>query len=227
MLHKTRGLVLNFIRYRETSIIVRIYTEDLGLQSYLINGVRSSAKGSAKIALYQPLTPLDMVVYQNDKTNLQRIREARCTEPYTSLPFSVKKNGLALFITELLSKSLKSDEPNPDLFRFLNSSIHTLDNLEGNYQNFHLQFMLKLTRFMGIAPPDAGAFLEEVMAFAAGASEGKTIIQNLMDAPYGTPMGLNIDGRRHLLQLIIRYYEQHVPGFGELKSLPVLQEIAG
>ena len=154
MLQKTKGIVLSHIRYRETSIIVRIYTEALGMQSYIVNGVRSSGNaraGGSRMGLYQPLTLLDLVVYYQEKSNLQRVKEIRCSEPFMHLPMDFQKTGIALFLTEMLSKSLKGEESNPALFQFLHSSIRVLDTQEEGAQNFHLQFLLKLSRYLGFA----------------------------------------------------------------------------
>ena len=105
MLYKTQGIVLNYIKYRETSIIVRIYTESFGLASYIINGVRSK-KARHKIAFFQPLTLLDMVVYHKRNAKLNRVSELKCKEPLMDLPTNIKKSSIAIFITEILIKSL-------------------------------------------------------------------------------------------------------------------------
>ncbi len=122
MLHKTRGIVLNYIRYRETSIIVKIYTEEFGLQTYIENGVRSS-RSRNKIALFQPLTLLDLIVYHRDNGSIMRISEIKCNTPFQTLPYQFVKTGIALFITEVLTKSLKEESGNPDMFWFLFQSI--------------------------------------------------------------------------------------------------------
>ena len=97
MLHKTKGIVLNFVKFKETSVIVKIYTEKFGLQSYIENGVRSS-KSKNKIALFQPLTQLELVVYHDPKKEINRISEIRCILPYKSIPFEIKKSRNALRI---------------------------------------------------------------------------------------------------------------------------------
>lgn len=228
MLHKTRGIVLSYIRYRETSIIVKIYTEALGLQSYIINGVRSSGNarsGGSRMALYQPLTLLDLVVYYQDKASLQRIKEIKCSEPYLYLPADFQKTGIVLFLTELLGKALKGEESNPALFQFLNSSLHMLDTMQEGVQNFHLQFLLKLSRYLGFATPTARDFLEEVDPYISADVVDHEAVERLLQEPYGSPIPLNGERRRHVLQLILQFYRLHVAEFGELKSLPVLQEM--
>ncbi len=82
MLIKTRGIVLSYLKYRETSIIARIYTERLGVQSYVVNGVRK-AKPPGRIALFQPFTLLELVAYvARGSGGLTRLSEFRCAEPF-------------------------------------------------------------------------------------------------------------------------------------------------
>ena len=96
MILKTRGIVFRFTKFRETSIIVTIFTETFGLQSYIVNGVRSKTAKN-RIALYQPLTLLNLVVYHRDNANIERIREISCLYPYRTLMSDVKKSTLAMF----------------------------------------------------------------------------------------------------------------------------------
>ncbi|EMR03617.1 DNA repair protein RecO [Cesiribacter andamanensis] len=230
MLQKTKGIVLSYIRYRETSIIVKIYTEVLGLQSYIVNGVRSSGNaksGGGRMGLYQPLTLLELVVYHQERANLHRIREIKCPEPFVYLPMDFQKTGIVLFLTELLSKSLKSEEPNPVLYQFLHHSIHVLDGQQEGVQNFHLQFLLKLSRYLGFATPTADDFLEEVSPYISADAIDREAVERLLLEPYGAPIPLNGERRRHVLQMILQFYRLHVADFGDLKSLPVLQEMQG
>jgi DNA repair protein RecO (recombination protein O) len=161
MLHKTRGIVLNYIRFRETSIIVKIYTEEFGLQTYIENGVRSS-RSRNKIALFQPLTLLDLVVYHRDNGSIMRISEIKCNTPFQTLPYQFVKTGIALFITEVLTKSLKEESGNPDMFWFLFQSILFLDTQPEAYENFPIQFLLKLSRYLGFAPQQAKELMEQI-----------------------------------------------------------------
>ncbi|AHM61641.1 DNA repair protein RecO [Flammeovirgaceae bacterium 311] len=228
MLHKTRGIVLSHIRYRETSIIVKIYTEALGLQSYIVNGVRSSGNarsGGSRMGLYQPLTLLELVVYYQDKAGLQRIKEIKCSDPFMQLPMDFQKTGIAMFLTEMLGKVMKGEESNPQLFQFLHSSIRILDSQQGGVQNFHLQFLLKLSGYLGFATPSADDFLVEVGPYISADATDREAVERLLLEPYGSSIPLNGERRRHVLQLILQFYRLHVADFGELKSLPVLQEM--
>ena len=161
MLHKTRGLVLSYIRYRETSVIVRIYTEAYGLQSYIENGVRSS-RGRNKIALFQPLTLLDLVVYHKEQGGIQRISEVRVSPPYRSIPFELSKATMALFVAEVLGRVLREEESNPALFDFLRESLLWLDAAGEHFENFHLWFLWQLSFYLGFQPESARQLAEEL-----------------------------------------------------------------
>ena len=177
------------------------------------------------MGLYQPLTLLDLVVYYQDKTNLQRIKEIKCSELFTELHGDFQKMSIGLFLTEMLGKSLKGEESNPAMFQFLHSSMHMLDTQQEGVQNFHLQFLLKLSRYLGFATPTADDFLEEVGPYISADAIDREAVERLLLEPYGSPIPLNGERRRHVLQLILQFYRLHVADFGELKSLPVLQEM--
>src|SRR5690349_14850910 len=148
MIFKTRGIVFRFTKFKETSIIVTIFTEAFGLQSYIVNAVRSkSAKN--KIALYQPLTLLNLVVYHREHANIERIKEISCLYPYRSLTSDVKKSTLAIFLNELLNKTVKDESHIAEVFEFICNSLISLDTIPTRYENFHLIFMLKLSRYLG------------------------------------------------------------------------------
>jgi len=151
MIYNTRGIVLHHLKYSETSVIAKIYTELFGLQSYLINGVRSK-KATIKANILQPLSLVDMVVYHKEKSRLQRIREVSGNPPFSSIPYDIAKSSIALFIAEILYKSIREEEANTNLFEFLFHSIHILDLTAGNCANFHLLFMLQLTKHLGFYP---------------------------------------------------------------------------
>ncbi len=116
MIAKTKGIVLRSIKYGETSLVVTMITELFGLQSYLVNGVRTiSKKGSSKASLFQPAAILDLVAYHNEFSNLQRLREYKWEFLYQHILSDVRKNAVAIFMIELLTKCLKQPEANPEL----------------------------------------------------------------------------------------------------------------
>jgi DNA repair protein RecO (recombination protein O) len=226
MLQKTRGLVLNFLRYRETSVIVHIYTEEFGIQSYIENGVRSS-KGRNKAALFQPLTLLDLVVYHKEKGGIQRLSEAKISHPFRSIPFEFAKSSIGLFLTEMLSKTLKEESSNPPLFHFLTDSVLWLDEATAGYENFHLVFLLQLAAFLGFAP-DSGIQIADQLrehGLPVFDDEALRLLDALTTATYDRSPTMGRAMRNYLLELLLKFYDLHLDGLGEIKSLPVLQEV--
>lgn len=240
MLIKTRGIVLSYLKYRESSIIARVYTEQRGVQSYLVNGVRR-AKPPGRIALFQPLTLLELVAYvpRQGGGTLTRLAEFRCAEPFRSLPYDVRKSSVALFLSEVLSKSVREEEENASLFRFLHDSILAFDQQDVGVENFALLFLLHLTDYLGFGIR-TGAELTDQVAMAgpvagSGFSSGPATLRlrefehyfdELLQAP-ATSTIPNGQVRRELLAVIIRYYQLHVEGLGEVKSLEILSEVLG
>lgn len=230
MLHKTRGIALSYIRYRETSIIAKIYTEAFGIQSYIVNGVRSSRSKSNRIALFQPLTLLDMVVYHKDRAenSLYRISELKPRIPFRSLPFDVIKSSLALFVTEILGKTLREEENNEVLFQFLEESILYLDEAERGYENFHIQFLLQMAFFLGFGFESVKDLEDELAANLyphRPDEDQRKAIMTLLVAPYGTSVPLDRPSRASLLEMIVFFYKIHMDTLGEVRSLEVLREV--
>ncbi|MGI4875667.1 MAG: DNA repair protein RecO [Janthinobacterium lividum] len=239
MLIKTRGIVLSFLKYRETSIITRIYTEQRGVQSYLVNGVRK-AKPPGRIALFQPLTLLELVAYvPRQGSGLTRLSEFRCAEAFRSLPYEVRKSSVALFLAEVLGKAVREEEANPALFRFLHDSILAFDEQTVGIENFALLFLLHLAGYLGFGATTGAELLDQVaMAGPAPTSSFGTGPATLRLREFeqyfddllrnsGTASIPNGHVRRELLAVLIRYYQLHVEGLGEVKSLEILSEVLG
>jgi DNA repair protein RecO (recombination protein O) len=151
MLHKTKGIVLHTIKYSETSVVAKIYTEKLGLVSYIIKGVRT-AKSKSKAAMLQPLTLLEMEVSHRENKQLQYVKEFRRAYVYHSIPFDTLKSTLALFLLEVISKSIREQEQNNEMFDFIYESLCALDNSEKLNPDFHLLFLVQFTRYLGFVP---------------------------------------------------------------------------
>lgn len=226
MLNKTKGIVINYMKYRESSVLVTIYTAEFGISSYVENGVRS-AKAKHKIALFQPLTLLDLEVYHKPGKGLHRISEAKCYYPYRKIPFDIAFSSIGLFLTEVLGKVLKEEEANPILFAFLEESFQILDQAAGPMENFHLQFLWRLSEFLGFHAGQVQEFLNQLReAGVPGMGElDPKAVQALFDSEYGHVIGINRIQRAAILKALIYYYGLHMESFGELKSLHVLQEV--
>jgi DNA repair protein RecO (recombination protein O) len=227
MLHKTKGIVLSYVPYRESSIVVKIYTEKFGIQGYIENGVRS-ARGKNKIALFQPLTLLELVVYHNDRKDLHRISEIKCPNALQHIPFEIKKTTIAIFINEILTKTLKEQVENEELFFFLYQAILTLDSLQHEVENFHLKFLMKLSAFLGFAPQNAHEVKHQF--YEAGINlpmETNTLsyLEKLISSGWEDELPMNNNFRSHLLDIFLNFYQLHLEEFKNIKSIAVLADV--
>ncbi len=228
-LHKTRGIVISYLRYKETSVIVKIYTEQFGIQTYIENGVRSS-KSKNKIALFQPLTLLDLVVYHKNSgaSTIQRIAEIKCNNPYLNIPFEIAKSSIAMFIVEILGKCLKEEASNTALFEFINDSLLWLDQAHSQFGFFHLIFLLRLSSYLGFAPLNANEINEQLIEAKYKIVLDKPVLlqlDKLIDSDYSDGFLVNANVRNLLLESILAFYDLHLDSLGEIKSLAVLREV--
>jgi DNA repair protein RecO (recombination protein O) len=242
-LHKTKGIVLRVVKYGETSLIVTIFTELFGVQSYLVNGVRTNTKrGSGKANLFQPAAILELIVYHNDLKNLQRIKEFKWDQLYNHIFSDVKKNAVALFMVELLTKCLRQPEANSDLFQFAEDALMRLDESNDTVTaNFPLFFSVQMAVLFGFRITDN--YSEKISFFDL--QEGQFVAQRpthphlledkqaavtsqllkVMQPEELEDIKLNHEFRRNLLHAYETYYALHIQDFGTLKTLPVLKEI--
>jgi DNA repair protein RecO (recombination protein O) len=235
--------VLRTVKYGETSIIVTIFTELFGVQSYLVNGVRtSSKKGSGKANHFQPAALLDLVVYHNELKQLNRIREFKWAVIYQTIFTDVPRNAVALFMIELLTKCLKQPESNPELFQFMEDIFLKLDGSSlAVIANLPLFFALHLTHFLGFRLDDNYNETRTLLDLREGSIVGEqpahpyfleakqaavtSHLLKVMQPEELAEIKLNHDFRRNLLQRYESYYALHIHDFGALKTLPVLREI--
>jgi DNA repair protein RecO (recombination protein O) len=243
MIHKTKGIVLRTVKYGETSLVVSAFTELFGLQSYLVNGVRTATKkGGVKANVFQSAAILDLVAYHNQFSNLQRIREYKWAHLFQTIFSDVRKNAVALFMVELIAKCLKEPEGNTELFYFMEDALLHLDEASDTVTaNFPLFFAVHLAHFFGFKISDAfsedHSYLDlEEGVFVADQPRHPHYLQDKEAEvtayllKIGQPkdlqdLALRGEFRRGLLSAYESYYALHIPDFGTLKTLPVLREI--
>ena len=239
MLNKTNGIVLHTIKYGETSVIARVYTELFGLQSYLVKGARNR-KGGNKMSLLAPLTILEMEVYRKETAQLHHIREMRMIYPFSTLPFDVIKSSIAMFINEVIFRSVREEEPNRPLYSFLESSIRWFDLVPNHYSDFHLWFMLHFCSYLGFTPSDnysnsKGIFnLREGLFQSTLPEHADYLIEPLSSTLYQLSTSkladlsthqLSAQIRHALLPRLVDFYRFHIQGMKEINSLEVLREV--
>lgn len=244
MLHKTKGIVLRSVKYGETSLVVTIFTEGFGLQSYIVNHVRIAPKkgGAGKGMYFQPSAILELVAYHNPAKNLQRVREYRWAFLYQHVLSDIRKNAVALFLVELITKCVKEQEENAELFYFLEDALHHLDEAsDAVTANFPLFFALHLAVFFGFRISDEystekhyldlqeGTFVDEQPRhphyLQDREAEAVSHVLKVQVPAELEDLVLNGEIRRRILHSLEIYYALHIPDFGTMRTLPVLREV--
>ncbi|MFV0247658.1 MAG: DNA repair protein RecO [Tenacibaculum sp.] len=234
---KTKAIVFNSLRYGNSSLIVRCFTSEQGMRSYLLKGVLGSRKGGLKPAYFQPLSQLEIVAYHKQNSNLHTIKEVQIINPYNSVFSSLSKQTIVLFLSEILSLVIKEEEKNDYLYTYLETALIWLDNYD-EVSNFHLLFLLNLSKILGFYP-DITHIQKNSFNLAEGrftnSTSNKSTICGAKLVLFKGLLGLNFNKaaslllskneRKILLKIILDYFELHAEGFKKPKSLAVLESV--
>jgi len=238
MLEKTKGIVLHSLKYSENSLILIVYTEEFGRQSYMLSGIHSKKSGTKK--LVQPLSLLSIEVYYKSSRELQKIKEYKSLSTLSGIHSSIAKTTIGLFIAEILYRTIKEEEKNTNLFDFLVNSIQYLDLSDKGVENFHLVFLIQLSKFLGFFPHDNydtyhtyfnvlhGSFTTFTENDKNLLNENESLwMKKIINMSYSDLQQLEIAGsmRSLILEKLILYFQIHCEGLGQVKSHKILQEV--
>ncbi len=240
MVQTVQGVVLRALKYSESSIIFDLYTRQLGLQSFIVSGVRK-AKSKMPAGFFQITSLLEIVAYVKQNDSLSRVKEARPSHHYQRIPFDTIRRSIALFITEILQKSVKDQEPNEVLYRFIEETYLMLDQLEDTPKNHHLLFMLKLSRHLGFHPhgrwqPEKpylhlvkGIFCDRSDGIYTLTAEISEKISDCIDQDFatGSQIPMSRIQRQQILEGLILFYRYHLEHFKEVKTHQIFSEVLG
>ncbi|MBR1880683.1 MAG: DNA repair protein RecO [Prevotella sp.] len=239
MLVKTKAIVLHSFKYGESRMIVDMFTEEAGRLSFIIS-IPKTSKGRIKKQYFQPMTLLEVECDVRQNVQLQKLKDAHLLTAYTSIPFSPEKLALSLFIAEFLYHALRSEQQDKLLFAYVCDSMQWLDTVEVGFANFHLTFLMRMSRFLGFYPNlddyvDGCVFDLRTATFSLQVpthrdfldSHDSQLIHTLMrmDFPTMHLFQLSHHDRNRITEVLLHYYRLHIPQFPELKSLGVLQEL--
>jgi DNA repair protein RecO (recombination protein O) len=239
MLFKTPGIVLHYVRYGETSIIAHIYTELFGRQSYIINNVRSK-KTALGLNYFQPLTILDIEAYYKPGRDIQRLKEIKRHVTLDNICSDISKSSIAIFIAEIIYKTLHEAESNPSMFEFLNHSIQFLDLMKKGIANFHIIFLIQFSKYLGIFPqiqldhlnknvPDEmlSGYSNEDTLFLDLSQDARMKLSELTRRSYQdlAEISLSPQIRFELLDKLVDFYKFHFDNILQINSLKVLKEL--
>ena len=222
MIIKTEGIVINYFKYQESSIIIKILTEKYGFQSFLLHGVRSN-RSKKSIGSFQSLNVLELVANKSSRADIYWLNEFKLLHLTPSFQIDLKKSAMVMFCTELLSKTLFHEQAeNRDLYQFLKKEIIIFDQLKEEFESFHIYFSIKYASYLGFLIQS----VECLLPFKENLSSPLYIYldkiirsENYISEPITGAL------RSVALEQIINKYSRHVENFGDIKSLKVLSQV--
>lgn len=237
MLVQTPAIVLSVVKYGEADLIAKLFTRQLGLQSYMIKGVRKSRKGKIRVSFFQPLTQLEITTLHKGKGNLEYIKEARVTPIYSSLHTDIIKSSIAMFFSEVLSQIFTEQPSDEDLYDYITTSFLVLDHSD-HMANFSIKVLLDLTAFMGFQIDMEtinlpyfnlmnGNFDNNGLLPHHATIEESDLIKQFLGIKFDKldELKMNREQRNSLLNLVIDYFQIHLHVFKRPTSLDILKQL--
>lgn len=238
MVEKFTGIVLRTLKYSDNLMIADIFTETRGRLSFLVPVSRKNTK--VKNVLFQPLAMLDFCAVYKQEGKMARLGEVRLRTVYSAIPYEPCKSAVALFLAEFLTRALREGGDNAALFGFIEKSLLWFDEASSGYADFHILFLMRLTRFLGIFPNLENAHRGVCFDLVAGcfaaeqplhghflARDDAAAVFSLLSLEYDELGGYikNRKMRCEYLAVVLDYYRLHLPDFPDLKSVEVLKEL--
>lgn len=238
MRQASKAIALSYMKYSETSVIARFYTEAWGVHSFIVKGVRSK-KSRFSLAALQPFSLVEIEANVKPMQTLSVLSQLHLKSPLNDIPFNIVKSSIALFIAEIILKTTEANEPNPGLFAFIDGSVHALDETR-KPENFHLFFVLHLTKYLGFYPTNKYSPSTPIFNLLEGCFESKfekseyqlsekwsqkwsEILSAKMASFEQLPFSRKERGE--LLHYLITFLNLHLEGMGTIKSLDVLETV--
>lgn len=237
--YKGRGVVLHTLKYGDSAMVVYLLTDTGGRRSYMVQGVRSRSGRGSKLALFQPMFPVEFEGLESPRQQMHRFKEVRAGFLLQQIPFDVRKSTMALFMAEVLYRLVRESEPNDALFHFVWHSVGALDQMEEGVANFHLWFLAQLSRLLGFAPGNdytegswfdvrEGLYVAQQPPHPALLSQehARTLCELLRtEAGELQSIPLNRSRRTAFLDALLAYLGYHLDAVSAVQSVRILREV--
>lgn len=222
---KSRFVVLHMTKHSDSSAVIHTVDSAAGRKSYLVRGLGKKRQS----AEFHPLNILDGIGAESPKSSLAVLREWNPVVSLEEIRSNIYKSSTALFISEVLFRSIRTETTDASLFDWLCDAVARLEATEGNAANFHLWFLVSYIVKLGFGPSEAT--LEQM----AGAIEPQglfdrqemelfeKILHSSLEETLAIP--LSASRRQSFSKTLIRYLSYHLGAELNIKSLPVLHEL--
>lgn len=236
MISRHQGVVLHQLRYNDKSLICRIFTVEAGLKTFLIR-IGSSPKKSV-LPLLQPMNVVEFDSKLKESGSMNTLKDLTLAVHYTDVPFNPVKSAIALFMDEVLYKTIHDDYQNTDLYQLIVKSMLLLDQ-EDDVRNFPIWFLLELSKEYGFYPQrdselDAVFDLKEGVFYPINhpcpqplSPEASKALLEMVDAEYEEVRQMRHPAavRRALLEGLMQYLQLHLENLRNIRSLSILHEV--
>lgn len=238
MKQKTKTIILNTSKYGENKLIINGYTREYGRMGFVISAI--ATKKASPLPYCQPLFQNEVEFNYNPSHELQQAKTINPCYTYQSIPYKTSKTSIAFFIAEVLRKTLVYSEKNTSLYDFISASLKMFDIPEIKGTNFHLKFLMTLSKYLGFYP--ANRYSQNEQFFDIEKSKFITqnynnrhtipppyskIFDSLLDNEFTTCENIQLSGsdRSFLLNKIIEYYKYRFENIHNINSLEILQTV--
>ncbi|MCD4769080.1 MAG: DNA repair protein RecO [Bacteroidales bacterium] len=239
MLVSIKGIVLHTLKYTDSGIIAHIYTQQYGLLSFIIKGINNK-KGSTRKVFFQPLQILDLEIYYRENRDLHSIKEVSPAYTFSQISVNVSRSSIAFFVGEVLYKAIHESESNQQLYDFIYDSVLYLDDSNNATTNFHIGFLVGLSKYLGISPLREKDQNNHYFDMQEGIFTSRPPLHgyyfdkyfsHLLDIFLRSDMNecnlipLSGKQRASFLENLLTYFSMHLPGLKSVKSLKVFSEV--
>ena len=248
MLKKSSIIVLHTIKHGETGLVVQCYSNTNGKQALYLRG---GTKANIKSAKFHRLNILDIITYSNSVSSMPQIREFTQASALNSIRTNIYKNTIAIFISEIIVRTIRESEANPQLFTFVKTAIEILEQMERGIANFHLYFLVQLAGMLGFKPLNnysektplfnisLACFTEPFLIFDGNkciiseessshlTTKESYLLHQILNTQFTQIESIICNGELRLsfAKKIISYLSYHLGISIEIKSLDVLHEV--
>ncbi len=240
MILKTKAIALHTVKYGDNSLIAYVYSESHGRLSIMVHSAYGKQKSSGKAVFFQPLNLLNIVYYHRRIQTLCKLKEVSTEVTFSSIPFDPVKRAIALFVGEVVYRTIREEESNSAMFHFLENSIQLLDVMHSGISNFHLIFLAQLTRYLGFFPGNQWSESLPVFDYKNGLfvhgepthplyfnTEKSKLIGQIFSTPFSEAENLKLNHkvRAQIIDNLLAFYQVHIESVSGIKSLPILSQV--
>lgn len=240
MIHNTKAIALHTVRYGDNSLIAYVYSESHGRISLMVHSAFGKQKSSGKAVFFQPLNIINLIYYHKGHQTLCKLKEVSSEIPFSEIPFDPVKRAIALFVGEVVYRTIREEEPNPALYNYLETSIQLLDIMHVGVSNFHLIFLAQLTRYLGFFPGNSWSESLPIFDYKNGLFVNSAPSHPLyfdlekskhLALTFSTPfhnaenLKFNHKVRSQIIDTLLTFYQVHIEGAATIKSLSILTQV--